>query len=90
MARVAMLPCILADKWSHECCGRTTVHHCIGVAFRGMGQKASDFDTLPLCEAHHQHSNNAIHLMGMKPWEAKYGTQKELLELVKKMLDTML
>lgn len=48
-----------------------------------MGQKASHYDTIPLCEAHHQTSGNAIHLMGMRPWEAKYGTQRELIESTK-------
>jgi len=45
-----------------------------------MGHKAKDEEVIPLCEAHHQHSRNAIHLMGKKPWEQKYGSQRELLE----------
>lgn len=51
-----------------------------------MGQKAPDDCVIPLCEAHHQHSRNAIHLMGKKPWEAKYGTQRELLEQTREKL----
>jgi len=80
LASVAELACAVSDKWGHECEGRVTVHHCIGAEWRGMGQKASDFETIPLCCAHHQHSRNAIHLMGKKPWEQKYGSQRELLE----------
>jgi hypothetical protein len=45
-----------------------------------MGQKSSDMETIPLCDFHHQHSRNAIHLMGKKPWEQKYGSQRDLLE----------
>lgn len=80
IASVAGLCCILAAKWGHECGGRLTVHHAIGVEFRGMGQKASAFETMCLCSNHHQHSRNAIHLMGKRAWEAKYSTQRELIE----------
>jgi len=79
MARVAELGCVLSDKWGYECAGRTTCHHPIGIEWRGMGQKAPDECVIALCEAHHQHSRNAIHLMGKRAWEAKYGTQGELL-----------
>ena len=64
-----------------ECKGKVDVHHPIGCEWRGMGQKASDFETIPLChEGHHQFGRNAIHQMGKRPWEAKYGSQRELLE----------
>lgn len=86
MALVATLRCCVADKWGHECGGRVTVHHPIGAEWRGMGQKAKDEEVIPLCEAHHLHSRNAIHLMGKKPWEAKYGTQRELLEKTRQLL----
>ncbi|MGX9992612.1 hypothetical protein ACS4RR_026355 (plasmid) [Rhizobium sp. Z1P35] len=39
------------------------------VEWRGTGQKAKDEEVIPLCEAHQQHSRNAIHLMGKKAWE---------------------
>ncbi len=51
-----------------------------------MGQKAPDDCVIPLCDAHHQHSRNAIHLMGKKPWEKKYGSQRDLLEATRKKL----
>lgn len=85
-AKVAALGCVLARRWGHECGGRTTCHHPIGAEWRGMGQKAPDDAVIPLCENHHQHSRNAIHLMGKKPWEAKYGTQRELLEAMRKLI----
>lgn len=62
------------------------MHHAIGVEFRGMGQKASDYDTLPLCENHHQHSRNAVHVMGKKPWEARYGSQRDLIEITRQLI----
>lgn len=77
---VAELACAVADDWGHECGGRITCHHPIGYVRRRMGQKAPDDCVIPLCDAHRQHSSNAIHLMGKKPWGAKYGNQRELLE----------
>jgi hypothetical protein len=88
LARVAQLECAVSDDWGHECGGRITCHHPIGIEWRGMSQKAKDEEVIPLCEAHHQHSRNAIHLMGRKPWEQKYGSQRELLEATLAKLDT--
>lgn len=51
-----------------------------------MGQKAPDDCVIPLCDAHHQHSRNAIHMMGKKPWEQKYGPQRCLLEATREKL----
>lgn len=80
LARVAQLRCAVASGWGHECSGLITCHHPIGVERRCMGQKAKDEEVIPLCSNHHQHSRNAIHLMGKKAWEQKYGSQRELLE----------
>jgi hypothetical protein len=52
-----------------------------------MSQKAKDDEVIPLCENHHQRSCNAIHLMGKKPWEQKYGSQRELLEATRHQLE---
>ncbi|WP_080822547.1 MULTISPECIES: DUF968 domain-containing protein [Rhizobium/Agrobacterium group] len=84
--RVAALACAVAEDWGHECGGRITCHHPIGIEWRGMGQKAPDDCVIPLCDNHHQHSRNAIHMMGKKPWEKKYGSQRELLEATREKL----
>lgn len=83
MAWVATLPCSVLNL---HCKGRTTVHHCQGLAYRGMGQKASDFDTIPLCEAHHLFGKYSIEQMGIRAWERceLHGTQAEYLEETKK------
>jgi hypothetical protein len=73
-AKVAALGCILAPKWGHECGGRTTCHHPIGYEWRGMGQKAPDDCVIPLCSNHHQDSKWAIHRMGKRSWEERYGS----------------
>ena len=58
------------------CCGRQAddPHHLIGYGQGGMGTKAHDLFTLPLCRAHH----DELHA-DMRAFEEKYGTQPEML-----------
>lgn len=56
------------------------IHHLIGLRYKGMGQKANDVYTIPLCERHHT-GQQGIHKIGKKQWEHNYGTQEELLEV---------
>ena len=67
-------------------CGQPPqIHHLIGVKYRGMGQKADDQYTIPLCLDHHTGAEG-IHTLGKRPWEAKYGTQEELLNATNEKL----
>jgi len=62
-------------------CGQPPqIHHLIGTKWRGMGQKAHDMYTIPLCLNHHT-GQQGIHKVGMRQWEFQYGTQEELLEI---------
>ena len=84
LSRVAALGCIVCRN---EGLGETPAacHHIrTGV---GRGQKASHFDVLPLCGHHHQTGGHgeAIHA-GQKTWEARFGTELELLEQVRREL----
>ncbi|KGT87224.1 hypothetical protein NG99_23660 [Erwinia typographi] len=58
------------------CCGKPAddPHHLIGYGQGGTGTKAHDLFVIPLCRAHH----DALHA-DMRAFEAKYGTQPELL-----------
>lgn len=69
MGLVANLPCVVCGTWPVE------VHHKTGA---GMGLRASDYDTIPLCPAHHRTGGPgvAIHA-GTRTWEEKYGTQDD-------------
>lgn len=63
---VAALPCCV--------CGAEPVqaHHLKGLKYgTGMGLKACDTKTIPLCYAHH----HEFHTLGVKTWEARYGEQ---------------
>lgn len=78
MGKVAQLPCAI--------CGVYGVHvHHIRTGI-GMGRRASNFDTLPLCPEHHQ-GKSGIHGMGRKAWELHHGiTELQLLKQTKERL----
>jgi hypothetical protein len=61
---------------SCACCGMQAddPHHIIGHGQGGMGTKAHDLFVIPLCRAHHDELHR-----DMKAFEAKYGSQVELL-----------
>lgn len=80
MGWVASLPCSVQNL---HCKGRVTVHHCSGHEWRGMGQKASDFDTIPLCEGHHLSGTFSIESMGRRAWEKEHGSQHQHLAKTK-------
>ena len=81
MDRVARLGCLI--------CGATAeVHHVTtGV---GMGQRASHYDTIPLCPRHHKATvgglGEAIHA-GKRTWEQRHGAELELLERTRTLFE---
>lgn len=66
MARVAELPCVV--------CGVTgvQVHHIRSADFCGLGLRASDWFTFPLCHIHHAE----LHA-DKRHWEMVYGNQAD-------------
>lgn len=78
MSKVARLGCVVCRN---EGLGETpaSLHHIR--EGQGGAMRASNFEVLPLCPMHHQHGGHgvAIHA-GQETWEAKYGTERELLE----------
>ena len=87
MARVAQLPCVICVQHGYHQTSRTTVHHVICGRF--STHKSSDFDTIPLCEGHHQGmfdtSKTAIH-RGKQTWVELYGPDTDYLPVVADML----
>lgn len=61
------------------------IHHLIGIEHKGLGQKAPDDKTIPLCPNHHR-GQQGIHTLGKRVWESKFGKQEILLAKVNKML----
>lgn len=50
------------------CCGSRKYIECAHVGLRGMGQKCSDYDTLPLCSWHHVQGPESHHVLGRRFW----------------------
>jgi len=70
------------------CCRPAQIHHLFGSKFRGMGQKAGDEFTIPLCMDHHTGAFG-IHSLGMRAWEGMYDLQSIFLERVNKQIEVM-
>ena len=82
---VASLGCVVCRNLGY---GATPAHvHHIRTG-KGMGQRASNYETIPLCPTHHQQGGHgvAIHA-GQKTWEAIHGTELELLKQVQEELN---
>lgn len=59
------------------------IHHAKGGSMRsresaGTGLRTSDESALPLCQHHHTGAEG-IHTIGVLTWEARYGSQLEML-----------
>lgn len=61
-------PCCICNSIAHD------AHHLIGHGQGGMGTKAHDLFTIPLCRVHH----DALH-QDPKGWESEHGSQLVLL-----------
>ena len=76
---------MLSDMGCVICQQPPQIHHCKGYVFGcGMGQKADDAFTIPLCYSHHVGAEG-IH-RGVPSWEKKHGTQLGWLRLVNQQL----
>lgn len=71
--RVEELGCVI-------CRGPAQIHHLLSRK-RGMGTKASHYETIPVCFNHHV-GRKGIHQIGRKTWEAKYDTEENFLQKI--------
>lgn len=83
---IKSLPCMACGRE-----GPSQAHHCGGGSMKdrgihkGKGTKNADALCIPLCEHHHTGAEG-IHSIGVLTWEAKYGTQAEMLDKLGLML----
>lgn len=64
---VRQLPCLVCGQnWSIEFCH---------IGPRGLGQKASDLDGIPLCRLHHQHGPESLHVLGPIRFQQAHGLE---------------
>ncbi len=87
MARVAESGCIVCRN-IYGVYSPAEIHHIR--AGQGAGQRASNYDTIGLCPLHHRLGGYgvAIHA-GQREWEKRYGTETELLEQTKQLLENV-
>lgn len=84
MAAIHNLPCSLCYFLGRKQTSRTIAHHKIG---KGLGKKASDLETMSLCENCHTKGQDAIHHIGKVAFEEKFGIDQDgLIEITNKML----
>lgn len=69
----------------HDVITPANIHHATGIKYRAMGKKASAAHVLPLCHFHHQGAEG-IHTIGMRIWEARYGTQEYLMAVTAEII----
>lgn len=84
MDRVARLGCIVCRN-EFGVYTEAGIHHIR--SGQGGAQRASNYEVLPLCGAHHQTGGHgvAIHA-GQQTWESLYGTELELLAQVQRLI----
>lgn len=77
MSDVASMGCVVCRNQGYTGSPAELHHVTTGV---GMGQKASDYDVIPLCPAHHRLGGWGIALhAGEREWQERYGSQRSLL-----------
>lgn len=84
MSKVADLGCIVCINEGYPDSPAAIHHITTGI---GMGQRASNYDVLPLCGHHHQCGGLGVAIHASKStFETAYGTELQLLEQVRGML----
>lgn len=78
----------LSEMGCFVCGSPPQIHHLVGGCRRGVSQKAPDEQTIPLCQHHHTGAEG-VHTLGVKTWEAHYGTQESMLMSVDQVLEMM-
>lgn len=85
MSRVRALGCVVCKQF-HDEETPAEIHH-----VDGKTKEGAHFMVLPLCYIHHRAGISVPAAVSRHPYkadfEARYGTEEELLELVARMLD---
>ena len=83
LSKVAALGCMVCKRMGYEGTPAEIHHPRRGT---GLGQRASNYDAIPLCPEHHR-GNTGIHGLGTKGFPKRWGfTESDLLDEVKMLL----
>ena len=75
--KIRELGCIICNRLAD-------IHHCLITS----GCRKNHDLVIPLCPEHHRHGQYGIAIhAGKKEWESRYGTEKEFLEKVSRLID---
>lgn len=87
LRRLAELGCIVC-LMSGRGYVPTEIHHLRGHQWSGMGKRASDEHTIPLCPIHHRHGGHGEtgYHQSPKRFEQRYGSQADLLAEVNRRI----
>ena len=72
LAWIRTQPCIV-------CIGVDGPSEAAHIGPHGMAQKASDYDTLPICAVHHRELQASLHKMGRRFWDTFDLNREELI-----------
>jgi len=87
MALVASLGCV-ACRSENGAIAFAEIHHIRDGA--GAGQRSAHTDVIPLCPKHHRIGGFGVAFhAGPKIWQEIYGTERELLEQVKREIESL-
>jgi len=83
MDEISQIGCIVCIR-AFGCVSPASPHH-----VEGRTKEGAHFKTIPLCGAHHQTGGEgtAFHATGKKTWQAKYGTQEQLLKQCQEIIN---
>lgn len=77
LGKIATMKCVACAKEKAARITRLEIHHKTGC---GLGKKASDLLTIPLCNFHHQSGGRGFALhRGVEIWQDKFGRQEDLI-----------
>lgn len=84
IARVVAAGCIVCRNLGY----RETPAEAHHIGNGTMGKRASNYDVIALCPAHHRYGGHGVAAhAGRKAFEARYGTERELLEQTRREMN---
>lgn len=78
LAFIAGQRCWACELVGHNQTSRTECAHVgLSTSRRGLSQRYSDFEALPLCAEHHREGDYSIHKLGVREFFDRRGTDRD-------------